>query len=185
MKKILFALIFAMLSMTTYAQSKNFSGFSISLDYSLNQITDVSNPGGSITTNNYIPSITADFMTPINEKWLMGVYASYDLSTTDTQGVDPDAQHPLELGVKFGYAATEKLMAYIKLGHVTSRFSAPGAYQTMAGYAYGLGAEYYFTRSIFTRLEWGEQNFGTLYWGDGSTDKVDIRSINLSLGYRF
>jgi len=178
-------LLWAFLSPITYAQSQNFEGFGLSLDYAVNAITDVSTPGGSVTSRSGIPSITADFYKAINDQWLLGAYASYDLATTDTAGNDPDAQHPIEAGGKVGYAFTENLMGYVKLGWSWSKYSSPDYYQWMNGPSYGLGIEYLITKSIFTRAEISQQNYKTVYWNDGSSDKVNINSFGLSIGYRF
>ena len=187
MKKIyiLVSIFSVLISPLTFAQSQNFEGFGLSFDYSLNSITDVSNPGGSATSNSGIPSITADAYKAINNQWLLGVYGTYDIGTTDTSGSDPDAHHPIEAGAKVAYAFTEKLLGYVKLGYSWSKYSSPGYYQWINGPSYGIGAEYLITKSIFTRAEISQQNYKTVTWNDGSTDKVSINSYTLSLGYRF
>ena len=184
MKKI--AILLLVLSAPiAYAQSQNFEGFSLAVDYSLNSITDVSTPGGSATSRSGIPSITADAYKAINKDWLVGVYGTYDLGTTDTAGTDPDAHHPIEAGGKVGYAFTENLLGYVKLGWSWSKFSSPGYYQWMNGSSYGIGAEYLLTKNLFTRVEVSQQNYKTVQWNDGSTDKVNINSYGISLGWRF
>ena len=187
MKKIyiLVSIFSILISPLTFAQSQNFEGFGLSFDYSLNSITDVSNPGGSATSNSGIPSITADAYKAINNQWLLGVYGTYDIGTTDTSGSDPDAHHPIEAGAKVAYAFTEKLLGYVKLGYSWSKYSSPGYYQWINGPSYGIGAEYLITKSIFTRAEISQQNYKTVTWNDGSTDKVNINSYTLSIGYRF
>ena len=187
MKKIyiLVSIFSVLISPLTFAQSQNFEGFGLSFDYSLNSITDVSNPGGSATSNSGIPSITADAYKAINNQWLLGVYGTYDIGTTDTSGSDPDAHHPIEAGAKVAYAFTEKLLGYVKLGYSWSKYSSPGYYQWINGPSYGIGAEYLITKSIFTRAEISQQNYKTVTWNDGSTDKVSINSYTLSVGYRF
>ena len=185
MKKLIFAIGILVLSINSFAQSKNFEGFSLSIDYSLNVITDKSTPGGSATSRSGIPSMTADALKAINEQWLVGVYGTYDLDTTDTTGTDPDAHHPFELGAKLGYVVTDKLMTYVKLGYAWSKYSSPDYYQWMRGPAYGLGAEYLITKNLFTRVEVAQQNYKTVYWSDGSSDKVNINSYGVSIGWRF
>jgi hypothetical protein len=187
MKKIyiLVSIFSVLISPLTFAQSQNFEGFGLSFDYSLNSITDVSNPGGSATSNSGIPSITADAYKAINNQWLLGVYGTYDIGTTDTSGTDPDAHHPIEAGAKVAYAFTEKLLGYVKLGYSWSKYSSPGYYQWINGPSYGIGAEYLITKSIFTRAEISQQNYKTVTWNDASTDKVSINSYTLSVGYRF
>jgi hypothetical protein len=187
MKKIyiLVSIFSVLISPLTFAQSQNFEGFGLSFDYSLNSITDVSNPGGSATSNSGIPSITADAYKAINNQWLLGVYGTYDIGTTDTSGTDPDAHHPIEAGAKVAYAFTEKLLGYVKLGYSWSKYSSPGYYQWINGPSYGIGAEYLITKSIFTRAEISQQNYKTVTWNDGSTDKVSMNSYTLSVGYRF
>jgi len=184
MKKI--AILLWILSMpVAFAQSQNFEGFGLAIDYSLNSIADKSTPGDSATSRSGIPSITADFYKAINDKWLLGAYGSYDLGTTDTSGSDPDAHHPIEAGGKVGYAITENLLGYVKLGWSWSKYSSPGYYQWMNGPSYGIGAEYLLTKNLFTRVEVSQQNYKTLYWSDGSSDKVNINSYGISLGGRF
>ena len=173
------------LSPAAFAQSQNFEGFGLSIDYSLNSITDKSTPGDSATSRSGVPSITADAYRAINDQWLIGVYGSYDLGTTDTSGTDPDAHHPIEAGGKVGYAFTEKLMAYVKLGYSWSKYSSPGYYQWINGPSYGIGAEYLLTKNLFTRVEVSQQNYKTVYWSDGSSDKANINAYGISLGWRF
>ena len=173
------------LSPAAFAQSQNFEGFGLSIDYSLNSITDKSTPGDSATSRSGVPSITADAYRAINDQWLIGVYGSYDLGTTDTSGTDPDALHPIEAGGKVGYAFTEKLMAYVKLGYSWSKYSSPGYYQWINGPSYGIGAEYLLTKNLFTRVEVSQQNYKTVYWSDGSSDKANINAYGISLGWRF
>ena len=184
MKKL--AILLCALSMPiAYGQSQNFEGFGLAFDYSLNSIADVSTPGGSATSRSGIPSITADAYKAINDQWLIGAYGTYDLATTDTSGSDPDAQHPIEAGGKVAYAFTEKILGYVKLGWSWSKFSSPGYYQWMNGPSYGIGAEYLLTKQVFTRVEVSQQNYKTVQWSDGSSDKVDINSATISIGYRF
>ena len=183
MKKIAFMGLFV--STTCFAQSSNFEGLGVAIDYSLNAITDISVPGDSQTSNSGIPAIIVDYYKPLNERVLVGAYFKYDLVTTDTAGVDPDAQHPVEIGGKVAYAFTDSLMGYVKLGYAWTRYSSPGYFQIMRGPAYGFGAEYMVTKKIFTRLELGRQDYRKIYWNDGSSDKVKIDSYGISLGYRF
>lgn len=185
MKRVAILLSGLLLMPVAHGQSQNFEGFGFSFDYSLNSITDKSTPGDSATSNSGIPSITVDAYKAINNQWLVGAYGSYDLATTDTSGTDPDAKNPIEAGGKVGYAFTEKLLGYAKLGWSWSKFSSPGYYQWMNGPSYGLGVEYLLTKSIFTRAEISQQNYKTVQWSDGSSDKVTINSYTLSLGYRF
>ena len=77
------------------------------------------------------------------------------------------------------------LFRSVKLGYSWSKFSSPGYYQWINGPSYGIGAEYLITKSIFTRAEISQQNYKTVTWNDGSTDKVNINSYTLSIGYRF
>ena len=184
MKKIAI-LLWALLSPAAFAQSQNFEGFGLSIDYALNSITDTSTPGGSATSRSGVPSITADAYKAINNQWLIGAYGSYDIGTTDTSGSDPDAHHPMEAGGKVGYAFTEKLLGYVKLGYSWSKYSSPGYYQWINGPSYGIGAEYLITKNLFTRVEVSQQNYKTIYWSDGSSDKVNINSYVASLGWRF
>ncbi|MBU3577310.1 outer membrane protein [Polynucleobacter sp. UK-Kesae-W10] len=168
-----------------YGQSQNFEGFGLAIDYSLNSITDKSTPGDTATSNSGIPSITVDVYKAINNQWLVGAYGTYDLATTDTAGSDPDAQHPIDAGGKLAYAVTDDLLGYIKLGWSWSKFSSPGYYQWMNGPSYGIGAEYLLTKKIFTRVEVSQQNYKSVQWNDGSSDKVNINSYTFSVGYRF
>ena len=172
MKKVAF-LLWILLAPIAYGQTQNFEGIGLAFDYSLNSITDKSNPGESATSNSGIPSITADAYKAINDQWLVGVYGTYDLVTTDTSGTDPDAQHPIEAGAKVGYAFTEKFLGYVKLGYSWSKFSSPGYYAWINGPSYGLGVEYLLTKNLFTRAEISQQNYKTVTWSDGSTDKVN------------
>ena len=178
-------LLWISLSPVAFAQSQNFEGFSLSIDYSLNAITDKSTPGGTETSNSGIPSITVDYFKAINAKWLIGAYGTYDLVTTDTAGTDPDAQHPIEAGGKLGFAVNEKLMAYAKLGYSGSKYSSPGFNQWLHGPSYGFGVEYLLGKHMFARAEFSQQNYKSIYWSDGSKDKVWINSYGVSLGWRF
>jgi opacity protein-like surface antigen len=174
-----------LVSTKAFSQSNNFEGVGFAVDYSLNVITDKSDPGGSDKSRSGIPSITADFNKAITDKILLGAYLSYDLATTDTAGSDPDARHPFEIGAKAGYAFTDTLMGYVKLGYAWTKYSSPGYYQMMHGPAYGIGAEYLLTKKIFTRVEIARQDYKKIAWSDGSADKVKIDSCGISIGYRF
>ncbi len=185
MKRFLLCYIW-LLSSSVFAQSQNFEGFGLAVDYSVNSITDKSSPdGGSATSRSGIPSITADFYKALTDTFLLGAYATYDLVTTDTSGGDPDAHHPFEAGGKIGYAFTDSLIAYVKLGYSWSKYSSPGYYAWLQGPSYGLGAEYLITKNIFTRAEISQQNYKNINWSDGTSDKVNINSYGFSLGYRF
>ena len=184
MKKL--AILLWILSMpVAFAQSQNFEGIDISFDYNINAIADKSTPGGSVYNRSGVPSITADAYKAIGEQWLVGVYGTYDLGTTDTTGQDPDAKHPIEAGAKLGYALAEKWMPYIKLGYSWSKFSSPGYYQWLNGPSYGLGVDYLITKNLFVRAEVSQQNYKTVYWNDGSSDKVYINSYGASIGWKF
>jgi len=184
MKKL--AILLWILSMpVAFAQSQNFEGIDISFDYNINAIADKSTPGGSVYNRSGVPSITADAYKAIGEQWLVGVYGTYDLGTTDTTGQDPDAHHPIEAGAKLGYALSEKWMPYIKLGYSWSKFSSPGYYQWLNGPSYGLGVDYLITKNLFVRAEVSQQNYKTVYWNDGSSDKVYINSYGASIGWKF
>ncbi len=184
MKKIV-VFLWISLSSTAFAQSKNFEGFGFAIDYSLNSITDRSTSGGSETSNSGIPSITMDYFKAISEQWLVGAYGTYDLVTTDTVGTDPDAHNPIEVGGKLAYVLNEKLMTYAKLGYSASKYSSPGNYQWIRGPSYGVGIEYLLTKHMFARAEISQQNYKTIYWSDGSSDKVWINSYGISLGWKF
>lgn len=186
MKKITF-LIWLLVAPLAYGQSQNFEGFGLSLDYSLNSITDKTSPDASLTNTSRsgVPSVTADYLKAIDERILLGAYGTYDLATTDTSNTDPNATHPIEAGTKLGYAFTDDLMAYVKLGWSWSKFSSPGYYQWINGPSYGIGAEYLITKNVFTRLEVSQQNYRTIQWNDGSSDKVVINSGTIAIGYRF
>jgi len=175
------------LSCSAFAQSQNFEGFGLSFDYSLNVITDKTSPDASQSniSRSGVPSITADYYMSLTDKLLVGAYGTYDLVTTDTSNTDPNATHPIEAGVKLGYALTDSLLAYAKLGYSWSKFSAPGYYQWINGPSYGVGAEYLLTKSVFTRVEVSQQNYKSINWNDGSSDKVWINSGTISIGYRF
>ena len=178
-------LLLALLSPAALGQSQNFEGFGLSVDYSLNAISDKSTPGTTTVTNSGMPSITATATKAINERWLVGVYGTYDLGTTDTIGTDPDAYNPMEAGGRVGYVFTEKYMGYIKLGYSMSKFSAPGFYKYLYGPSAGFGVEYLITKHLFARGEGSQQSYQTLHWGDGSTDKIKIDSYTISLGWIF
>jgi Outer membrane protein beta-barrel domain len=184
MKKIVI-LLFVLLSPAAFAQSQNFEGFGLSIDYAVNAITDKSTPGGSVTSRSGMPSITADAYKAISDSWLLGIYGNYDLGTTDTSSSDPDAKNPIEAGGKIGYAINGKIMTYAKLGYSWSKYSSPGYYQWISGPSYGIGAEYLITKNLFTRVEVSQQNYKLITWSDGSTDKVNINSYGISLGWRF
>ena len=186
MRKIAILLwVFAM--PIAYGQSQNFEGFGLSIDYAINAITDKTSPDASYTNTSRsgVPSITADYYKAVTDQILVGADGTYDLGTTDTSNTDPDATHPIEAGAKLGYAFTENLMAYVKLGWSWSKYSAPGYYQWINGPSYGIGAEYLLTKHIFTRLEVSQQNYKSISWSDGSSDKVNINSYGISLGWRF
>ena len=185
MTPFLFLLLLAPSSLRVFAPSPNFEGVGLSFDYNINAISDKSTPGGSVYNRSGVPSITADAFKAINEQWLVGVYGTYDLGTTDTTGNDPDAKHPIEAGAKLGYALSEKWMPYVKLGHSWSKFSSPGYYQWLNGPSYGLGVDYLITKNLFARAEVSQQNYKTVYWSDGSSDKVLINSYGASIGWRF
>ena len=178
-------LLWALSIPSAFAQSQNFEGFGLSLDYAVNDIVDTSTPGSTVSNRSGVPSITADVYKAISDSWLVGVYGNYDLGTTDTSGSDPDAHHPIEAGGKVGFAINEKWMAYAKLGWSWSKYSSPGYYAWMNGPSYGLGVEYLITKNLFTRLEVSQQNYKTITWSDNSTDKVYINSYGVSIGWRF
>ena len=170
---------------SAFAQSQNFEGFGLSLDYAVNDIVDKSTPGSTVSNRSGVPSITADAYKAISDSWLVGVYGNYDLGTTDTTGSDPDAHHPIEAGGKLGFAINEKWMAYAKLGWSWSKYSSPDYYAWMNGPSYGLGVDYLITKNLFTRFEVSQQNYKTITWSDNSTDKVNINSYGVSIGWRF
>jgi opacity protein-like surface antigen len=185
LKKLFISLASLFLTTAVFAQSKNFEGFGLALDYSLNIINNVSTPGGSVTSKSGIPGATFDFYKAISDKFLIGAYGTLEFGTTDTTGTDPDAHHPYEAGLKAGYALNQSLMTYIKVGRAWSKYSSPGYYQWMDGMSYGLGLDYFFTKNIFTRAELSQQNYESVLWDDGSKDKVRINAYTLSIGYRF
>ncbi|SNX27705.1 Opacity protein [Polynucleobacter meluiroseus] len=185
MKKILFiaCLIWATSSV---AQSSHFTGFSLSLDYADNGFDDTSTPGGHSYSQNGVPSVTAQYYLPVNERFVAGPYASYDLASTDTSHIQGAANHPFETGIKVGYAVSDQLLAYLKLGYSFSQFVQPSGYDSwMHGPSYGIGADYLVTEHIFGRVEVSQQNYNTLRWSDGSSDKCIISSYGVAIGYLF
>lgn len=184
MKKI--ALVLCLLSsFPVFAQSQYFEGFGVAFDYSLNVITDNSSPGGSATSRSGIPSVTVDYQKAVGFNYLIGAYGTYDLATTDTAGTDPDAHNPFEVGGKIGYAFSNNFMAYAKVGYAWSKYSSPGYYQWMRGPAYGIGVQYMLTQNLFAKAEISQQNYRTVTWNDGSSDKVNINGYALSIGWKF
>ena len=167
------------------SKSIKFEGFGIAVDYNVNQIVDVSYPGGQSKSNSGIPSITLDYWKSVSNSFLGGVYLTQDLVTTDTTGTDPDAKYPIEGGIKLGYAVSEDIMGYIKGGYSWSRLSGDGYSHWMNGTSYGVGIEYMITNNLFTHLELSQQNYQRINWSDGSADKIYINSYGASLGWRF
>ena len=185
MKKLAL-LLWVLAAPLAYGQSQNFSGFGLSLDYSDNGFKDVSTPGGSSYSQNGVPSITADYYIPINEKYIASPYATYDLMSTDTSHIQGTANHPFEIGAKVGYAINDSWLAYVKLGYSFSQFVQPSGYDAwMRGPSYGLGVDYLVTQHVFARAEVSQQNYNTLHWSDGSSDKCIISTYGISIGYRF
>ena len=167
------------------ARTAKFEGFGISVDYNINQIDDISYPGGQSHANSGIPSITLDYWKGISDTFLGGAYVIQDLATTDTVGKDPDAKYPIEGGFKLGYAVTEDFLGYVRGGYSWSRLSGDGYSHWMNGPSYGLGVEYMITNDFFTRLELSQQNYERINWIDGSADKIYINSYGISFGWRF
>lgn len=189
-EKVWAALILGSLLATPLSHAENsktakFDGFGISVDYNINQIDDISYPGGQTHSNSGIPSITLDYWHGLSDTVLGGVYVTQDLATTDTTGTDPDAKYPIEGGLKLGYAFTEDLMGYVKGGYSWSRASGVGYSHWMNGPSYGLGVEYMVTDNIFGRFEVSQQNYERITWTDGSADKIYINSYGVSVGWRF
>ena len=166
-------------------RAARFEGLGISVDYYINQIDDISYPGGQTHANSGIPSVTLDFWKGITDSVLGGIYVTQDLATTDTVGKDPDAMYPIEGGLKLGYAVTENFLGYVRGGYSWSRLSGDGYSHWMNGPSYGLGIEYMFTDHIFSRLEVSQQNYERITWTDGSADKIYINSYGVSVGWRF
>jgi opacity protein-like surface antigen len=184
--KKLLVLALCFIAPTVLAQSNHFEGFSIALDYSDNGFADNSTPGGHSYSQNGVPSVTAQYYLPVNESWVAGPYVTYDLMGTDTSHIQGSANHPVETGVKVGYAINESWLAYVKLGYSFSQFVQPDGYDAwMRGPSYGAGIDYMMTEHVFARVEISQQNYNTLRWSDGSTDKCIISSYGVSIGYRF
>jgi opacity protein-like surface antigen len=184
--KKLFLILVCLFTTSVFAQSQHFEGFSISLDYADNGFDDTSTPGGHSYSQNGVPSLTAQYYIPVNDKFVAGPYATYDLVNTDTSHIQGTANHPLEAGGKLGYAINDSWLAYVKLGYSWSQFVQPSGYDSwMRGPSYGLGVDYMATEHVLLRAEIAQQNFNTLHWGDGSSDKCIISSIGASIGYRF
>jgi len=106
--------------------------------------------------------------------------------STDTSHIQGTANHPVEGGAKIGYAINDSWLAYVKLGYSYSQFVQPGGYDSwMRGPSYGIGVDHMMTEHVFARVELSQQNYNTLRWSDGSSDKCIISSYGASIGYRF
>lgn|GEM_PF-387684 len=189
-RRAIATLLLSALSAAPYSYAENdkvtkFDGFGVSVDYNINQIDDISYPGGQSHANSGIPSITLDYWQSVTDAFLAGAYVTQDLATTDTVGQDPDAKYPIEGGLKLGYAVTENLMGYVKGGYSWSRLSGNGYAHWLNGPSYGLGLEYMLTDNIFSRLEISQQNYERINWSDGTGDKIYINSYGVSIGWRF
>jgi opacity protein-like surface antigen len=185
LKKLFFISVY-LLATSVFAQSQNFAGLSISFDYSDNGFSDTSTPGGHSYSQNGVPSLTAQYYIPVDDRFVAGPYATYDLVNTDTSHIQGTANHPLEAGAKIGYAINDSWLAYAKLGYSWSQFVQPDGYDSwMRGPSYGLGIDYMATEHILLRAEISQQNYNTLHWSDGSSDKCIISSYGVSIGYRF
>lgn len=200
MKKVIIALSIMSASTVVMADAKNFAGFNAALginavstthdvNYSTSQtgvdsqIDPATYNSSSITPlgskQNIVPSISLGYNFALDQKFLIGLEANYDLSkgpkhtSTDTETVSvyTDSysgnttlrqKNHWSLAVKPGYALTKDVMVYAKLAYHNAKLDINSTSTNnddlsigfkQKGIGFGAGTEINLNKNLFLRAE--------------------------------
>lgn len=206
MKKIIAVCAFVIFSSVASAQSSNFEGLSIGvgLSYAQPKIMESDDTGNTPYTWNKadtVPQLNFAYNFALNNKWLLGVGGSYDLSKLNagtTQGSSGLVKATLDEHSSFylqpTFTLTEKSAIYAKVashevkvetvgaGWITDRFRTRGL-------GYGLGYTRFLGKNVFVQGEVQVVNYqDTRFEVSGTKVLYKLPEENIAqitLGYKF
>jgi len=186
------------------AQSTHFSGWSAALGGSVvdgNLKINELNQGqaGNLGRTKIVATFDAGYSMPLNDKWALGMGASYDLSESrilDVVLLNGKVKNHSALYLQPTLLLTPNTAAFAKVGYHSAvlvgeggLFSQAGGFsESIHGTGLGLGLKSYINNDVFVQFEVLSTKFKSksVSLGDALTPaKASLTSMNVSLGYQF
>lgn len=200
------AIILALASTSVYAESSNFEGFEagLGLGYvNADMVYTDSNPDRlDWDENDVVVQLGAAYHWSINDDWLIGLGATYDLNDTDAgtqtyrnENIRAELQNHNSIYLQPTYVIDDTSAVFAKIGYHKARTKVTGPSTVWAddnvsveGFGYGLGYKRLIQNNLFIQGEFLFVNYDdeSLISGALSYEyKQKARSAVVTLGYRF
>lgn len=186
------------------AQSINFKGWSAALGSSVVdgnlKIADL-NQGQSanLGRTKIVGTLDASYSFPVNDKWVVGAGATYDLSSArvlDVVLLNGKVENHTSVYVQPTFLLTPSTGVFAKLGYHKAVLVGEGGLisqnsgfsESIHGTGIGFGVKSYISNDVFVQFEMLSTKFKTksVVLGDASTpSKASLTSMNVSIGYQF
>lgn len=200
------AIIFALASTSVYAESSNFEGFEagLSLGYVNADMvyTDSNSDRLDWDKNDAVVQLGAAYHWPINDDWLIGLGATYDLNDTNAgtqtynnENIRAELQNHTSIYLQPTYVIDDTSAVFAKIGYHKARTKVTGPSTvwtddnvSVEGFGYGLGYKRLIQNNMFIQGEFLFVNYDdeSLISGPLSYEyKQKARYAVITLGYRF
>jgi lipopolysaccharide assembly outer membrane protein LptD (OstA) len=205
MKKQL-AIVLALASTSAYADTSNFEGFEAGLGLGyVNADMDFADSRSDRMNwdkDDAVVQVSVAYHWPINENWLIGLGATYDLNDTDastqiyrSEDISAELQHHSSIYVQPTYVIDDRSAVFAKVGYHKARTNTTGPSSvwiedniTVEGIGYSLGYKRLIQNNLFIQGELLFVHYDDEQLGGGAYTyeyEQETRSAVVTLGYQF
>lgn len=197
MKKLLLVAALSVATTSVFAQAKNFEGFNAGVNLSsVGASTKTTLDGESIGFGgqSVVPSVEVGYNFVADEKFVIGLSGTYDLSKTDsgmlTDGIKLEGKNRYSVNIKPGYVVTPTVLVYGIVGYNKMEGSVTTLPEktNFNGIGYGVGAQVMLDKNLYFKVEAQKVSFSsktTTFNGDAVTYKPEATSATIGIGYKF
>ncbi len=177
----------AVFAPNAFAQASNFQGFSVAGGLNVsNSTSEITRSGLTATSSGTSNNIDAQvqYALAFGEKFVVGLGVSVGLTDYDI-AADTKMKNTTGFFVTPGYALSDTLLAYGKVGAINGKFAIDNSISTdMSGIGYGLGVKSKMNKNLFLQ---GELVLNQYDDKTVSTDTFKSKATFLSfgVGYQF
>ncbi len=205
------------LANSTSENSKNFAGPAVAIGWSsvgtnsaFKQSSNTQNQNYSYGDTSFIGVVNASYLKDVNEKWLIGGGATYDLNSLKTKGAHFDSNlhgnfnttiqsdNHFSIYAQPTYALSQSTALFFKAAYHQTKINVNDNFnfiindykKTLRGIGFGAGTMIFLDKDIFTKFEIEVVDYSKVNTRDNITSsavnyKLSTTSATLSVGYRF
>lgn len=167
----------------TFAQAQAFKGFSVAAG--LNATNSSVEHGNAVSGNDSNFDVQAQYAFAVGEKFVLGLGASAGLSDYKV-AANAKMKSTNSFFVTPGYAVSNNLLAYGKLGTISGSFAIdPSPTINMTGTAYGGGVKRLFGKNFFGQAEVVFNQYDDKVSSASLNAKAKATFFSVGIGYQF